>query len=264
MDKERIVQELLHLMKAEKKGLKTYFNYITKDSKSWYPFSHGKFTEPSCYLIDERIKYLNSVLDKYSLCFEFLDINPYNLINLNKLITKLKNPEFNKEYKNFFENISEVKRIIQHYAPEVNKKIEKLTCQEIIRLDEAINCFRNFQFYASVVMSVSAVEARLHYLLKSKNKIIYKKYFEDATIGQLLKVFDENGYKDNKFKNLKKLLPQKFKPLVELLNYLRVYSAHPKSKCITFKIAQSALNLSFEFLLDDETRIEEKSLTKCK
>jgi len=259
MDEERIINELLHFIEASNDGMLSYFKHKINSSKEWCPFKHGEATDISCYLLNPDIKYLMALLEKYCLMFDFLDLDSFNLKELTQLISKLKDERNNSTYDEFKQNLEEIKSIIEYYSKKINEKLKRISCQELIRLDESVNCFQNHLFYASVVMSVSAVESRLHYLFKYTDKQLYNE-FEKATIGQLLKVFQS---KDIKYSNLKKLLPKEHKPLVELLNFLRVHSAHPKDKKITHKIAQSALNLSFNFLLDKDVKIDEKDLRNC-
>lgn len=144
----------------------------------------------------------------------------------------------------------------------LHDKLSGLTCLECTRLDEAIICQNNNCFLSATVMAVSTTEARLHYLIKRSHLKIYQKYFENATLGQLIELFDENKYKDKKFISIKKLIPKKHKPLLDIFNNYRIISAHPKISSLDHKIAKAILNLSFAFLLDPEVKITDKSLLK--
>ena len=135
-----------------------------------------------------------------------------------------------------------------------------LTCEECDRLDEALNSFENYCYYSSVIMAVSAVEARLHYLIKTKNVNLYNRSFKNATLGQIIQLLDPSQYKDKKFNSIKQQLQVRFKPLIEVLNIYRVFSAHPTAEKIDFKIAQSILGFSFSFLLSEESRVRNKKL----
>jgi len=259
--KDKIADELLHYLKSFSflKDIKK----ITIDTKTWCPFTHGLETNESCYRAVPRLQYLILLLERYAIRFEYLDIDSYELQRFSEFISTLKKPELNATYKIFKENLKEIIDIIKANEKRFKEKVNKLTCEECIRLDEALNSLENHCYFSSVVMSVSSVEARLHYLFRKIDKKIYKKEFERSTLGQIVQVFDEKNqkYSDPKFNKLKKILPKKHRPLLELINTYRVYSAHPKGIKIDYKIAQSILNLSFSFLLDDEMKLSKK-LTK--
>lgn len=263
MVNDQIINEMLHYLKTGKHVISSDLNQTLSEAGKLCPFLHGKKTDSSCYVSHPAIQYLVSYLNRYALCFEFLDINIYALNKIRRLITDIERPENNQTLKEFKENLSSIIDEIKDDEKKINEMVLRLTCEECIRLDEAINTYLINSFFSSVIMAVSAVESRFHHLIKNKNKVIYKKYFERATLGQIIQLFDDNSYKESKFKPLKKILPVKYKSLINVLNYYRVFSAHPKSKEISFKTAQSVLNFSFNFLLDSETRIETQ-LTKCK
>lgn len=88
-------------------------------------------------------------------------------------------------------------------------------------------------------MAVSAVEARLHYLLKEAAHKLYKTEFEKANLGRLISLFSDDEYKAKRYDKIKKILPREHKPLIDLLNHYRVLSAHPKSKGISHAIVKS-------------------------
>lgn len=263
MFNEKVINEMLHYMKVSKNIISKDIQWFLDRADKLCPFSHGKKTDPSCYLTSPEIENLISYINRYALCHEFLDVDIYDLKQIKELLTDIKRPEYNATIKQFKENLLQILVFIKINEKKVNSKSLRLTCEESIRLDEALNTYSINSFFSCVIMAVSAVESRFHHLIKKKNKTLYKQHFEKATLGQIIQLFDENGYKENKFKPLKKVLPRKYKSLVDVLNYYRVFSAHPKSTQLTFKTAQSVLNFSFNFLLDDETKIDSR-LTKCK
>jgi hypothetical protein len=112
-------------------------------------------------------------------------------------------------------------------------------------------------------MAVSAVEFRLHYMIKKTDGALYSENFERAMLGQLIQIFDKNEYKDEKYGKIKQLMPERHRPLVKLLNEYRIVSAHPKEIKITPQIAESILNLSFAFLTDPETCLYDEDYLKC-
>lgn len=92
---------------------------------------------------------------------------------------------------------------------------------------------------------------------------MYSENFEMAILGQLIQIFDKNEYKDEKYGKIKKLMPERHRSLVRLLNEYRIVSAHPKEIKITPQIAESILNLSFAFLTDPETCLYDEDYLKC-
>lgn len=235
-----------------------------KDAILHFPDPNNKYF-PLLYKTSPPIEYILSQLNDFIDRIEFLDIYEPAINSLKKEIKILENFSYTTNKKDFkvhldsiFENIDVI------YNEEINEKLSKLTCQECIRLDEAITNFRNGCFSSSVIMAVSSVEARLHYLIKKKNKTLYKKYFETSPLGTLISLFDKNGikFKDKKFNSLRKILPGEHSPLIEIFNIYRIYSAHPKDKNIPQKIAQSILNFTFVLLLDEKLQISDKRLLK--
>jgi hypothetical protein len=160
--------------------------------------------------------------------------------------------------------LKELREAITFVEDDLSQKLGRFTCLETERLDEAITCMQNYCFYSCVVMAVSSVESRITYLLQRKNRTLFKKYFAKATLGQLIQVFDDRQYTDPKFKLFKRLMPSQHKPLVELLNYYRVFSAHPKPEAITAQIAEAVLRLSFTFMIDPMTSPYSAKELKCK
>lgn len=254
----QIIHEMLHAIKCRPDVLRKFILDEIKESKDWCPFSHGKKTDYNCYASFDEIKTLINFFEKYYQIFEYLEISPFELKELHKLIEEIKMPLRNESHVAFKKNLESIISFIKNYEKDLYEKNKFLTCEECIRLDEAIECLNSFCYFASVIMSVSAVESRLHYLIKAKDSKIYKEQFHKKTLGGLIILFDDNEYRDKKFKKLKQILPEEHKPLMSLLNQYRVFSVHPKSRNITYTIAKSILNLSFLFLLDKRLKISGK------
>ena len=271
-DERKILNEFLHYMKAspadkrKKKGdnFLLIIKDIGKESKNFCAFRDKKKIDVSCYLLDEDIGFLSCIIKKYILSCEFLDIDPYYIGNLRKIDQRLTDPSNIITHKNFLLIIDNLIELVEHESPNFDSKINKLTCQELIRLDESLHCFEEYCYYSSTIMAVTSVESRLHYLLDKKDSDLYKEHFEDATLGKLIQLFDPKYYTDAKFKKFKKLIPNEYKSLIDILNHYRILSAHPLGKNISKKIVQSVINLSILFLLDERTKIEEESLLVCK
>lgn len=263
---DQIPNELLHFIKgAGPHALSQYIKEYTAQCDSWCPFvSHDIKDAIECYAQHEAILYLLNLLKQYKVRVEYLERDPYHGININDAIESLENPTRNLPIKKFKENIKEVVGIIKDEEKNLYTNLQGFTCLECQRLDEAILCKQNNCCLAATIMAVSATEARLHYLVKKKNKKIYKKYFENATLGELIKLFNKNEYKNPIFSSLKKIIPEKHKPLLDLFNIYRIVSAHPKAASLDYKIADSIINLVFAFLLDPEVKIIDKKLLKHK
>lgn len=130
---------------------------------------------------------------------------------------------------------------------QITTKLSILSSEEIVRLNEAIHCYVEGCNYASVAMSVSAVESRLLSLLSSINSDLDA---DRLTLGQLI-----SEYTNNK-EQYREVIPRKHEPLLDLCNTYRIFSVHPKKEIISKSVADSILHLSFEFLLDKEMTVE--------
>jgi hypothetical protein len=226
------------------------FKNSIKDSKSWCPFTHGEKINLDCYKSNPAVMALLAWTDKYIFCCKFLDADRYTIDEMNFIITKLKSPESLVYYEEFQTLTKRLRELISFLEKDISNKLGRISCKECTRLDEALVCFQNYCFYASIVMAVSTVESRIHELIKKTDKNIYSSRFEKFTLGQIIQVFDENQYTGKEFKAIKELMPNKHKPLIALLNQYRVFSAHPKEETITAQIAESVLHLAFNFMMD--------------
>lgn len=261
VDDIKIIYELFHFMKAtyeSSKGAEDFIKEILTDSDKWCPFIHEEGFDVICYSLNEGVKYLNFFLDRFIKTYEMLGIDPYHLEKLKEYSERLRNPEILHSYDEFKENIDAIILIIEHDKPKISSFFSQLTCEECMRMDEALTCYMNHSYLASTVLTVSAVEARLHNIFKKKGSKFYKENFEMATLGQLIQVFDGNKYLDKKYLKYKKIVPDEYKPLLEILNTYRVFSAHPKGKRIESHIAESILKLALSFLVDERLAVEEK------
>lgn len=253
---------LLHSMKGREPYSKTY-RHLVWGSKKWCPFSHGPLIEPDCYRGNLAIRNLIESTDEYVDCCRYLDVEKRAVDEMKEILRILKSPETVGDYKGFKAMIIQLRDAIASVEDDISDKISRLSCLECMRLDEALVCYENYCFHASIVMAVSAVETRIHEMIKRADKKLYLSKFAKATLGQLVQVFDEDHFKDKKFERIKKLVPNKHKPLLALLNEYRVFSAHPKEESMTAQIAESVLHLSFAFLMDPNTCPYEKSELVC-
>jgi hypothetical protein len=243
----------------------TLLAFLTRSHKQWCAFTHGKKgVEPRCYHVNPSVQALIAYVDRYALCCRYLDTNPFAVANIERIACDLRVPERMHSVSDFRELLGELREAVAFLEKDLSSKLDRFTCLETQRLDEAIVCLQNYCFYSCVVMAVSSVEARIARLLQRKNKTLFKMHFVKATLGQLVQVFDDRYYKDPKFSHLKQLIPPKHKPLVELLNHYRVFSAHPKPETITAQIAEAVLRLSFTFMIDAATCPHDARELKCK
>lgn len=189
----------------------------------------------------------------YVRAVKFIDSNRYSIDRMVVILNQLGNPERIENHRQFRQLANEFGSQVNFIEADVTAKLDRISCDECERLDEAIVAFSNYCFTASVAMAVSAVENRLIELIKKKHATMYRKEFIRFTLGQLIQVFDENQYKAKQYARIKKLLPQKHRPLLLLLNQYRIFSIHPMGESVTPQIAESIVHLSFAFMLDKAT-----------
>lgn len=243
---------ILHYMS----GVEPFSNIFTeliKSSKKWCPFHHGDGFNIDCYNTYPQILLMLEWVKKYLVCCKYLDANKYHIDSMNETLQNLLTPERLKNYSQFMSLIDELQFFISFIETDIQNKLTRLICIECDRLDEALVCYQNYCFYSAVVMAVSAVEYRIAEMIRRSDQTIYDEYFEGATLGHLIKVFDDGEYKDTKFEIIKKLMPDRHKPLVLLLNDYRVFAAHPKIEIITPQISEAVIHLAFSFLTDTQT-----------
>lgn len=253
---QTIQRHLLHKLKCSHNYIVEELGSLTHGYQEWCPFNHKNPADAiMCYQSDPQINQILAFLGKFYLLYDYLEVYPLFNPSLKNLIEDVKIPSENYTIKDFERNIKGLISFANQVRKPLYEKVACLTCEESDRLDEAIDCFENFCFYSTVVMAVSAVEARLHYLIKEKFPSRYRDLkLEKKTLGALLVLFEE-GREISKNKRIKALIPHEHKPLLDLLNIYRVYSAHPKSKSIPPNVAKAILNLSFAFLLDPRVRL---------
>jgi hypothetical protein len=164
-------------------------------------------------------------------------------------------PNINKDVESFQKNYAMLKHASEEADEFTKKRLKKMSRLECLRLNEAMNCLDSSNL-ATVVMAVSAVEARLHALIKLKSPRIYKAEFEKATLGGLIALFrGHHQYRNKKYNKLKLILPDRHKPLMEMLNVYRIFSAHPKDEDVSDQAARAILMLSCMLLTDTELTV---------
>jgi len=256
------INSLLHYMKGIEPFSRTFAS-LTKSRSKWCPFLHGKRIDHDCYRSNPEITGLLRWTNKYIACCKYIDTDRHAIDLMSEVLAKLQNPELVIDRKGFDAMLADIRRLISFVENNVNEKLNTLSCRECERLDEALVCFQNYCFYSTVVMAVSAVEHRIHEMIKRRNPTLHDRQFKNAMLGQLVQIFDDNAYKEKKYQRIKRLMPRKHRPLVTLLNEYRVFSAHPKEEKVTAQIAESVLHLCFAFLTDPDTCPYDKKELKC-
>lgn len=255
---QHIHNEMLHFMKTT--PFIDYYNELTKNSKKWCPFTHENIPiDHQCYRTNPSVDVLLNMLDKYQLCNHFLDSNRYFLDEYTKMIGELHHPEIIHSYDHFDELLSKLSQGIKKLDVNVQDNINRLSCVECLRLDESLINYSNHSQYSSIIMAVSAVEFRLHLMVKKLDPDRYEKEFEDATLGQIIYQVSDKG----KYEDIKKILQPNHVPLIQLLNKYRILSVHPKVNQIPLVIVDSIVSLSFAFLTDPENSVYTAKELRC-
>ena len=109
------------------------------------------------------------------------------------------------------------------------------------RLNEGLNCYIQELNYSAIVMSVSAVEARLYSLMKTKQP---NRKFERIPLGALITEYVEHK------EDYENVIPKKHEPLLKYCNDYRIFSVHPKKEKITRSNATAILCMTCSFLFD--------------
>lgn len=143
--------------------------------------------------------------------------------------------------KEFETHLTYISTVFTNNAAAISNQLAKLRQTEIGRVNEAIHCLAEGCYFSTVAMAVTAIESRL---LGWMQKVNLTDQLDTLTLGQLVnKVMTEKQYSD--------VFPDKHRPLLQLCNQYRVFSVHPKTETINKRVASSILNLSLEFLFDE-------------
>ncbi len=223
---------------------------LRRGVRKFCAFTHGKKIDLECYESIPAVTYWMLRLERQIQCYEFLGVHRSIIEPMRTILSRLRNPGALVRCSVYFEELRRLHELMKEVEPHVQNSIARMTCEESMRLDEAVACYHCDCYYASVIMAVSAIESRLHKLIEKTDKALYSSIFKRFTLGQIIELFDENKYKKPKYQKIKKILPEKHRPLVILLNQYRVFSVHPKNEVITALIAGSVLNLAFLLLMD--------------
>jgi hypothetical protein len=147
-----------------------------------------------------------------------------------------------KMVKKRFDNL---KHVFYWARKELTEKISLLDTEERDRLNEAFNCYVQELNYASIVLSVSAIESRLFSLMMLKQPTAK---LEKLTLGELIREYLENKI------NYGNVIPDKHLPLLQYCNTYRVFSVHPKKEKINRANATAILCMTCSFLFDEKLK----------
>lgn len=198
-----------------------------------------------CYL-PEYQRYLSRIKN-FVLLIKFLNLPGlahHQVADLEKIPDKLNDHELTKKREAVIGNIDEIKRIVDVTKSHIDKKISTLSLFERERLCEAMHAYSDGCPNSCVAMAVSAIEFKLLKILKSKNPSRTEK-MRRPTLGHVI-----DDYVSNKTEYLS-VIPEKHEHLLNLCNTYRILAVHARPEKITQGIAESILNLTFAFLLDD-------------
>lgn len=209
---------------------------LTSKPEEWSPFLEGNNINCDTYHLDPDIIHLRRLLRGMADCAKFLDVDRRLLDQFEDVVQELGSPERLGDFDTFLSLVKGIGRMLKGLNKEAEIKLARMSREECSRIDEAIVCLRHYCYYASTVMSVSAVESRLHALIRKTDKNLYEKRFGKATIGQILGEITVAKKTDPETGKLVGLIPAKHQPLLDLLNVYRVYSAHPKGEEVTAQI----------------------------
>lgn len=246
------INEILHFTHAIESFSKL-FSDLTQHHHAWNALAGKKRLAPDAYHASTEIQNLLHWMRKYVILARFLDSRRYYVDELAELVQRLYLPQDIATAETFSESIRTFMSGVAFLDKELMAKAKRLACIECVRLDEALVCYENYAYHASVIMAASAVEARITGLIRRTNRRLYDKEFAKFTLGQLIAIFEPGHFTDRKYDKIKLLMPEKHRPLIALLNRYRVFSAHPKGEAITAQIADSMLHLAFAFMLDKTT-----------
>ncbi len=189
----------------------------------------------------ERVIALNSFINLVELLG--ISFRDHDLVGIENRIRHMSDPEYMKNKEAFDRCIEDLISKYVDYEKEIHSQISKISDFEKERLNEALHCFNEGCYISTISMAVSAIEYKLLKVLKDANP---EKDVDGLTLGQLISEY--LNHKDE-FKNI---IPNKHEPLLRLCNQYRIFSVHPLKEKISKNVAQSVLNLSFEFLLDEK------------
>lgn len=194
---------------------------------------------------------LLQIVKNFSVLLKFLNIEriqSHTIAEVGGIVARLDNPEWVRKRTNVINDIRRIEELFEIFKTEIKETVDYLSDFEKGRLSEAIHNYLEGCYNSCVAMAVTSIEFKLLDILKSVNQENADK-LEEFTLGTLI-----NEYLKNKVK-YKNVIPKRHEPLLELCNTYRIFSVHPKKEKVGSRIAESVLNLTFEFLLDKTLKV---------
>lgn len=195
---------------------------------------------------------LLQIVKNFSVLLKLLNIETLSsstIAEVEEIVTRLNNPEWIRKRANVTNDIQRIQGIFIAIKSDIGERIDSLSDLEKERLSEAIHNYLEGCYNSCVAMAVTSIEHKLLGILKSANPENADK-LEKTTLGELV-----NEYLKNKEK-YKNVIPKRHESLLNLCNTYRIFSVHPKEEKINNRIADSVLNLTFEFLLDTTLKVK--------
>jgi hypothetical protein len=242
---------MIGILSVLKRGkLNEIFESHSSDLQKYVNGKKGKKYASESHLIYSRIQSIQQLLLDFRFVIFFVGGNYTSAferltrhIDRYSIPKDLEKPESLKDFKSFFSHVFGA-----HLDAEYKDKLRHFTDIEIMRLDESLITLKTGAYFSSIVMSVSAVEGRLHSIVKKDKPKLYKNFgLERAPLGALFEEIRTN----KKLDSIKKKLSEKYSHLINLCNQYRIFSAHPKKELMNYQDALSVFGLSISFLLEN-------------
>ncbi len=175
-----------------------------------------------------------------------IEVIDLNRKQLDKVLWLLQNEV--EDFESFNSSLTFIENVFKDASYELRHKINLLHFKEMERLNEALNCYINGLNYSTIILSVSAIEARLYLLMKSKCPLEKLDKLDKLTLGQLVGEYTNNA------EQYGMVIPKKHLSLLNYCNNYRVFSVHPKEEKITGANATAILCMTSSFLFDEQTK----------
>ena len=245
------------LLKIKEEKLINYLQFCEDDIKNSIYNDEGKLIDKYFIFMPKFRGYVDKVFRIRTL-FDFLSSDQ----RITKWIDREIIPDLDNSTgmflkKNFEDLTKSFHKFLKPYIMSLRESLEKFAFLEMHRIEESIVCYENECYTASVIMAVSAVEFRLNNIVKKTDPKIYDESFKkkNAGFGEIIKLFDEKQYTDNKYEKIKNRIakiPASYRTISLLLNDNRRASAHPRA-IMDKSMCKPILLLCIEFLLSQQT-----------
>lgn len=218
-------------------------------------FRHGQdeevYGDKMWYCYTPSYQGLLQIVKNYSVLLKFLNIEriqPRTIAEVGEIVARLDNLEWVRKRTNVINDIRQIEKLFEIFKGEINETVDYLSDFEKDRLSEAIHNYLDGCYNSCVAMAVTSIEHKLLGILKSANPE-NAGTLEEFTLGTLINEYLKNKEKYNN------AIPKRHESLLNLCNTYRIFSVHSTEEKINNRIAESVLNLTFEFLLDKTLKV---------